>query len=74
MGWYKEIDKGLTPCVEVLQLFFKGHYSNLEIEANVSELISSGVIKQHSFHSYLNLTEKFKSRKAYKLLKDSMEE
>lgn len=69
MRYYKYQDIKLTPCIEVFNETFEGKYSNLEIEENVRELISSGIIKPFSFHYYLDLTETFKSSNEYKLFR-----
>ena len=70
--YYKDPDRELTPCIEVFNKIFKGKYSNLEIEENVGKLISSGIIKPHGFHSYLKLTETFKSSNEYKLFREKI--
>jgi len=51
-----------TPCIEVLQDHFKSEYSKLEVRDNVLELVSRGVLHPYSFHAYLGLTERFKTR------------
>ena len=60
----------LTPCADVFGHIFQEKYTNLEIEENVSALVSSGVLKSYSFHLYLDLTETFKTSHDYKLFKD----
>jgi len=70
LGYYKGPKAGLTPCIEVFQEIFKEKFSNLEIEENSRALVSSGFLESYSFHSYLRLTERFKSSKDYKLFRN----
>jgi len=58
----------LAPSLDTLPKIFKGKYSNLELEECARELVSSGVLKPYSFHSYLRLTETFITSNAYRLL------
>jgi len=66
----KNPENTLTPCIGVLQQNFRNKYSNLEIEGNVLKLISKGVLSPYPFHSYLRLTEAFKSNRIYKLFRN----
>ncbi|MFX1568997.1 MAG: hypothetical protein ACFFCV_11600 [Promethearchaeota archaeon] len=60
----------LTPNVDVFEHTFHEKYTILEIEESTRELISNGILKTYSFHSYLDFTEKFKTSSDYKLFKD----
>lgn len=60
----------LTPCINVFENIFHEKYTILEIEENIRELVSSGILKIYSFHSYLDFTETFKTSHDYKLFKD----
>ncbi len=60
----------LIPCIETFQHVFRGRYSKQEIEDNVDELISRGILTPYSFHSYIELTETFKSSQYYELIKN----
>ena len=60
----------LTPCTDVFEHIFQEKYTKLEIEENVSTLVSSGILKSYSFHLYLGLTETFKTSHDYKLFRD----
>jgi len=60
----------LIPCADVFGHIFQEKYTNLEIEENVGALVFSGVLKPYGFHSYLNLTETFKTSHDYKLFRD----
>ncbi|MFW9896334.1 MAG: hypothetical protein ACFFD7_11060 [Candidatus Thorarchaeota archaeon] len=70
LDYYQHPREKLTPCIEVFEEIFKEKYSNLNIEENTRELVSSGVLRTLSFHEYLDFTETFKSSKDYKLFKD----
>ena len=57
---YSKSAKGkLAPCVEVFKQIFRQKYRNLEIEECARALVSSEVLKPHSFHEYLGLTKTF---------------
>ena len=60
----------LTPCPDVFGHIFQEKYTNLEIEENIGVLVSRGVLKPYSFHSYLDLTETFKTSLDYKLFRE----
>ncbi len=71
IDYYKNSEGKLTPCIEVFEHFFQEKYTNLEIEENTRVLVSSGVLKPHSFHAYLGFTETFISTQDYKLFKEN---
>lgn len=70
LEYYENTEGKLTPCIEVFEEVFKEKYSNLELEENTGELVSSGILRSLSFHAYLDFTETFKSSNDYKLFKD----
>lgn len=69
LDYYEHPREKLTPCIEVFEEIFKEKYSNLGIEESTRALVSNGVLSPHSFHSYLDFTETFKSSHDYKLFK-----
>ncbi len=68
--YYENPESKLTPCNDVFEEIFKEKYTKLEVEENTRELVSSGILRTLSFHSYLDFTETFKSSFDYKLFKD----
>jgi len=70
--FYNELTKKATPCIEVLQEYFHGRYDPREIEENILELVSSGILRPYSFHSYLDLIETFKSSISYNRLETKL--
>ena len=70
MDYNHNPEVNLTPCIDVFKQIFHEKYSNLEIEENIRELFSSGVLRTYSFHAYLDFSERFITRKDYKLFKD----
>ena len=67
---YRDSSKTLIPCVDVFKQVFKEKYQSQEIEDNTLELVSSGVLHPYSYHSYLELTETFKTSHEYILFKN----
>jgi hypothetical protein len=67
IDYYKSAEGKLIPCVEVFKHIFRQKYRNLEIEESARALVSSGILKPHSFHEYLGLTETFITSFDYKL-------
>ena len=70
IDYYKNAEGKLTPCVSVFKHIFSQKYRTLEIEENARALVSSGVLKPHSFHEYLGLTETFITSLHYKLFRN----
>ena len=67
IDYSKNAEGKLTPCVEVFKQIFRQKYRNLEIEECARALVSSEVLKPHSFHEYLGLTKTFIMSLDYKL-------
>jgi len=66
---YDQGKESLIPCIEVFQHVFKNTFSRLELEECARGLVSSEILEPYSFHGYLKLTETFKSRIDYNILK-----
>jgi hypothetical protein len=66
------IEKHLPPSIVSLEVHFEEVYELNEIRKSISRLVSSGALRRHSFHSYLDLTETFKTRDSYITLRNKI--